>query len=416
MRSFKIFYAWQSDRPGSGNRNFIREALDAAKELLHADAKIEDRIEVDQDTQGIAGMPDIAATILAKIADCDLFVGDLTFAGQADDAKGDRVAKSLPNPNVLVELGYAMGTIGPGRCLCVINTKFGGPELLPFDLKGRRHPIAYEYPREGCNRKEVLDRFVGELVKAIKCHLAEGVRADGKPNKRVVDLAKLGELSTRMNRMNSALESFMDARGVPSDDDIRTTGEISDAFRQFHDDNRVEFPITFNEKLDSLWQLAKQVYHGRRDFIVSSPGVSRESIQRFHDAWGQFQIAHRNLKEAMNFLADDGGVWIGRRNILERLESELQVNETNLEVMSDGVNKGEFQEMPILTGALEAALADGNVGKSLGIWHCTTLLNVLSVARKKAEKGKLSLLSVSSAKGDVHQMRQKVAGALAKTP
>ena len=130
--------------------------------------------------------------------------------------------------------------------------------------------------------------------------------------------------------------------------------------------------------------------------------MSRESIQRFHDAWGQFQISHRNLKEATN--------------VLERLESELQVNETNLEVMSDGVNKGESQEMPILTSALEAALADGNVGKSLGIWDCTTLLNVLSVARTRAEKGTLSLLSVSSAKGDVHQMRRKVTSALAKTP
>jgi len=414
MPTFKIFYAWQSDRPSSGNRSFIREALDATKERLRADAEIEDRVEVDQDTQGVTGMPEIAATILAKIADCDLFVADLSFVGQSESTKNEQAAKSLPNPNVLVELGYAMGAIGTNRCLCVMNTKFGGPELLPFDLRGRRFPTCYEYPQQGRNRREVLDEFVTKLVKFIRDQLAEGIRPP--PNKRVVNLAILAELSKRMNRMNTALEQLMDVRGVPTFDDIRSIGEISDAFRQFHDDNRVQFPTTFNEKLDSLWQLAKAVYQGRSDFIQRSHALTPTSIQAFHDAWGQFRITHQNLREAMSWLADDGGVWTARRYVLECLQSEMQINETNLDCMLASITKNEFQQMPILTAALDAALDSENVANSLGIANCTALWNVLTAARQKAEMGILSLLSASSAKGDVHRMRQMVGDALAKTP
>jgi hypothetical protein len=46
--------------------------------------------------------------------------------------------KRAPNPNVLVEYGYALARHGVQRLLLVMNTAFGSPSELPFDLRHLR--------------------------------------------------------------------------------------------------------------------------------------------------------------------------------------------------------------------------------------------------------------------------------------
>jgi hypothetical protein len=135
----KVFYAWQSDRPGNVNRSFIEKALDAAIAELNTRPEIESapRPELDKDTQGIPGSPPIPETILAKIKACDVFIADVTFIGRSDVEDGEE-SKYLPNPNVLYELGYAFTHLGPDRIIMVMNIEYGTPESLPFDLRHRR--------------------------------------------------------------------------------------------------------------------------------------------------------------------------------------------------------------------------------------------------------------------------------------
>ena len=100
----RIFWSWQSDYSPKTCRHFIRQALvdaitQVADEIGVDDA---DRPEIDHDTKGERGMADIAATILNKIADAAVFVADLTPIAQSSDGKW------LPNPNVMIELGWAM--------------------------------------------------------------------------------------------------------------------------------------------------------------------------------------------------------------------------------------------------------------------------------------------------------------------
>src|SRR5581483_8909514 len=116
----KIFYSWQSDT--SLNRNFVRRALDAAVESLRAELEVnepERDMVVDQDTQGLPGSPPIAEAILTKIRDADIFVADLTFV---DNGAGQR---RLPNPNVMLEYGYALHALGDQRVVGVFNEAFG---------------------------------------------------------------------------------------------------------------------------------------------------------------------------------------------------------------------------------------------------------------------------------------------------
>lgn len=130
MEKFHIFYSWQSDLPNNTNRSFIeRTLLDASKTI--EDKKLL-QIDIDQDTRGVPGAPDIAETILRKIEQAQIFVCDVSIVNS-----GSKFRKT-PNPNVLFELGYAFGKLGYSRIITVFNTAYGKIEHLPFDFKTNR--------------------------------------------------------------------------------------------------------------------------------------------------------------------------------------------------------------------------------------------------------------------------------------
>ena len=64
-----------------------------------------------------------------------MFVADLTFIGKTAQADANKPDKLLPNPNVLLELGYATAKIGWERVVLVLNTAYGDPDNPMFDLK-----------------------------------------------------------------------------------------------------------------------------------------------------------------------------------------------------------------------------------------------------------------------------------------
>ncbi len=56
--------------------------------------------------------------------------------------------KLIPNPNVMIEYGYALRALTFEAMMPVMNTYFGPPEELPFDLGHVRHPTLYDVPPE----------------------------------------------------------------------------------------------------------------------------------------------------------------------------------------------------------------------------------------------------------------------------
>lgn len=144
MQKFKIFYSWQSDLPGSKTRNFIRECIDEAIELAQESEAIE--AERDEATMGTTGSPDIVATLFSKIDNCDLFISDLSLCFTEDQHH----EKKSPNPNVMVELGYAVKTLGWERIICLCNTDYGNQ--YPFDIA---HNRITDFSLEGRSKKEV---------------------------------------------------------------------------------------------------------------------------------------------------------------------------------------------------------------------------------------------------------------------
>jgi hypothetical protein len=165
----KVFYSWQSDLPNSTNRRVIQDALEAvAKEIRNDQVAIEPVI--DRDTAGVAGSPDIGHTIFQKIDDAAVFVGDVSIIN-----RGSRSTRPVPNPNVLLELGYALRGLGGNRVLMVMNTAYGTPDKLPFDLKQKR-VVTYELKEGIEDSKAIKGELRARLKVALETILSSHVR------------------------------------------------------------------------------------------------------------------------------------------------------------------------------------------------------------------------------------------------
>ena len=124
--------------PEQFNRHLIRVALEDAAKRITDDPAIDAQIIVDYDTEGVPGTPPISQTILNKIDDCDIFIPDVSFVARTG------AGKFIPNPNVMTEYGYALHAKSHAAMMPIMNTDFGPPEELPFDMGHLRFPVQYQ--------------------------------------------------------------------------------------------------------------------------------------------------------------------------------------------------------------------------------------------------------------------------------
>ena len=151
-----IFYSWQNDLDCKTHRYFIEKCLKNALVDLEKDAAI--YMNYDRDTKGINGSPDITATIFDKIDKCVLFVCDVSIVNS--NAEG----RKMPNPNVLVELGYAASKLGWDRIICLFDGNTGDIEDLPFDLRQKRVTPFYPDRKNELSRvSKILDVNIADL-------------------------------------------------------------------------------------------------------------------------------------------------------------------------------------------------------------------------------------------------------------
>lgn len=153
-----VFYSWQSDLPNKGNRSFIDGCIKKALKELNSSETFDIEFCIDRDTLNETGTPDIANTIFAKIDKSKLFIADVSIINS------DYEKRKTPNPNVLIELGYAAKVLGWDRIICLFNTDYGSFNDLPFDIKFRR-PLCYSLADK--NKLEVKK----QIVEAIKSNI-----------------------------------------------------------------------------------------------------------------------------------------------------------------------------------------------------------------------------------------------------
>lgn len=181
-KEIKIFYSWQSDLPNNKTRGLIQEGISDAIKMLRDTVEI----EADRDTQGEYGAPDIVQTIFSKINECDIFIADVSVINKyhaiTENGKKAQV-KFSPNPNVLLELGYAASVVGWENVICFLNVDYGDPTDFPFDLAHRR---LSPYSLQNKTKKEVREYIKNIVVKTVSNLIENGVRVKGTFSRMVV--------------------------------------------------------------------------------------------------------------------------------------------------------------------------------------------------------------------------------------
>ena len=125
-----IFYSWQNDLDHKTHRNFLEKCIQKALKSVKKEAHIV--VDYDRDTKGLNGSPDITTTIFEKIEKSVLFICDVSIVNSESSQR------KTPNPNVLIELGFAVHKLGWDRIICLFDGNTGDVEDLPFDIRQKR--------------------------------------------------------------------------------------------------------------------------------------------------------------------------------------------------------------------------------------------------------------------------------------
>jgi hypothetical protein len=160
-----VFYSWQSDLPNATNRGLILDSLERAAKTIRTDDSVTVEPVLDRDTQNVPGAPDIGHTIFEKIDKAAAFVADVSIINQG-------LGRPTPNPNVLIELGYALKTLRNTRTILVANTAFGPVESLPFDLRTKR-VLTYHLPHGAEDKPEQRRKLQEGVEAALRAILAD---------------------------------------------------------------------------------------------------------------------------------------------------------------------------------------------------------------------------------------------------
>lgn len=165
----KIFYSWQSDLPGSQTRYLIQDSIDSVVKAMRNTVEI----IADRDTKGEFGSPDITQTIFSKIDDSDIFIADISvinkYCSIDEDGNPTSDIKMAPNPNVLLELGYAAQALGWENVICIINTDFGIVDDLPFDIGHRRlTPYSLKDKSKSEVKKELREIIAATIINVLE--------------------------------------------------------------------------------------------------------------------------------------------------------------------------------------------------------------------------------------------------------
>lgn len=148
--TYKAFYSWQSDKKDVSQR--IENALNNKfKELENKGIYI----ELVKATDGISGSRILEEVILENIKRCDFFIADLTPVTKHTTCDGK--TKLVPNPNCMLEFGYALRHFTSERVIAYMQLEEDDNHYeLPFDLNHR----TYNHFKQGDNiridEKELL--------------------------------------------------------------------------------------------------------------------------------------------------------------------------------------------------------------------------------------------------------------------
>ena len=158
--AIEIFFAWQSDYKTS--RNQIDDALKRMVKECNGGWHPMRPMVVTSATEVGDGAVRIDSALMEKIQRARLFVGDVTPILGSD-------LDLYPNPNVLIEVGYALASKAPGEVILVEHAR--SEAAIPGDPKdGARMPFDIDHVQRIRYAKpaDLRRRLLAEAQAALK--------------------------------------------------------------------------------------------------------------------------------------------------------------------------------------------------------------------------------------------------------
>jgi hypothetical protein len=256
---FNFFYSWQSYIGGHANRSYIRQKIN---KYIESKKDIYE-ITVDEDSRSIPGASDIPDNILKKIANCDIFICDITPVARINTPDGN--IRDIPNPNVIFELGFAVRHIGWDRIILVLNTNYGSNDYVPFDIS--KHKMLCYNKVEGNGNSEISLDFTYPLDSIIENYsdiIAKTNELDYIQHDKLI-FDKLMSFRTEREFINS-IQNFKGSYRFS-----RWDQNGWDHFRFFHDYPENKFINSdLNEKLLDLSKSISQLHSDTASFIFTT--------------------------------------------------------------------------------------------------------------------------------------------------
>lgn len=197
-KEFIVFYCWQDQMEKKSHRYLIRDALNAAvgdvQNMLPDN--LECNIKPDSDTAERAGSVAICDTILEKIGKSTIVIADVTPVLKIKTRK-----LYFPNPNVMMEIGYAAKALGWSRVNCIYNDAGCSPEHLPFDIRHRR--LTNYTCATPADRKDALKKLTAILVAVITAAMQEIDRGEFKESLENTNATRKRDLRLLTDLLNT---------------------------------------------------------------------------------------------------------------------------------------------------------------------------------------------------------------------
>lgn len=379
--AIKIFYSWQSDRPNRACRSLIESALKGAIAELKKDIELDlalrnSPLEFDSDTQGVPGSPPIVETIFNKITDCAIFVADMTSVAERPDGG------LSPNPNVLIEYGWAVAKKGYGRVICVMNDAFGKPTAsnLPFDIRHIRWPKSYNLTEDASpDEKAIVKKNLRAiLLSDIKSILASGL-VDASPVEEkeptLFQPKKALDGPSRFRSQNNALGVF-DGRLPTSGRPILKSGPSMWL--------RI-YPKMMQTRRWKSVELKPLVISGIAPLGTHDLQVQR-SYFRSDDGYGSCVIIHEdNVADSVAIIFDTGELWAVDTFGLQT-QADLVVEKRRWHAAISGYLKFIRLKLEIKGPLAWSAGFDGVIGRKLNLGAPpTAIYNLIGMGPRSAK-------------------------------
>jgi hypothetical protein len=169
-----IFFSFQTDFKKSSEK--IEEIIKAALGFLkkqHPHTFKNLQLQKARDTGD--GAVNISETIIKKIKQATLFIGDITLVGKY--TRQDKKEKYYINTNVSVETGYALSAIPPQHIIIACMGEVFG-ESIKYDIEDKQIPFDLSSIHRVLGKNE--EEFCKNLIKEIIDQLYKIYKVDSK--------------------------------------------------------------------------------------------------------------------------------------------------------------------------------------------------------------------------------------------